>query len=70
MIAYCVLVYDTKEQTATVSQEAYKNYEDAERFIKSRSDVSEIPDAGYDNRRTGIFIGKDKKYIIKEIRII
>lgn len=70
MIAYCVLVYDFKEQTANVSQEAYKNYEDAERFIKSRSDVTEIPWAGYDNRRSGIFCGKDIKYIIKEIRVI
>jgi len=70
MTAYVVLVYDTKELTANVSQEAYKNYEDAERFIKSRSDVTEVADAGYDNRRTGIFTGKGIKYIIKEIRVI
>lgn len=70
MTAYCVLVYDLNEQTATVSQEAYKSYEDAEKFIKSRSDVKEIPWAGYDNRRSGCFYGKDTKYIIKEIRIV
>lgn len=70
MTAYCILVIDTKEQTANVSQEAYRSYEDAERFIKSRSDVQEIPWAGYENRRSGDFIGNGIKYIIKELRVI
>lgn len=70
MTAYCVLVYDLKEQTANVSQEAYKSYEDAEKFIKSRSDVTEVSWAGYDNRRSVVFMGDGIKYIIKEIRVI
>lgn len=70
MIAYCILVIDEKNQTANVSQEAYRSYEDAERFIKSRADVTEIPWALNPDKRSGEFKGKDTKYIIKEIRVI
>lgn len=71
MTAYCILVLDTKNKTANVSQEAYRSYEEAERFIKSRSDVREIPPADQHGSRRGIFHSKGStKYIIKEIRVI
>lgn len=69
MTAYCILVINTKEQTANVSQEAYSSIEKARDFVLSRYDVQEVSCFNPDEK-SNIFVGKDITYIIKEIRVI
>lgn len=69
MRAYCVLIINAKTETANVSQEAYSSIEKARDFVLSRCDVQEVGCFNSDEN-SNIFIGKDTKYIIKEIRVI
>lgn len=69
MTAYCILVINTKEQTANVSQEAYSSIEKARDFVLSRYDVQEVACFNPDEK-SNIFVGKYTTYIIKEIRVI
>lgn len=69
MRAYCVLIINAKTETANVSQEAYSSIEKAREFVLSRYDVQEVS-CFNPNENSNIFIGKDTKYIIKEIRVI
>lgn len=69
MRAYCILVIDTKNQVANVSQEAYSHIEKAREFILSRQDVLETQCFNPDEK-SNIFAGKDTTYIIKKIRVI
>lgn len=69
MRVYCILVIDTKNQVANVSQEAYSHIEKAREFILSRQDVLEAPCFNLDEK-SNIFVGKDTTYIIKEIIVV
>ena len=69
MRAYCILVINTKKQTANVSQEAYSSLEKAREFVLSRHDSLEVACFNPDEK-SNIFVGKDTTYIIKEIRVI
>ena len=69
MTAYCILVINTKTETANVSQEAYSSIEKAREFVLSRCDVQEVS-CFKKKKKSNIFIGKDTTYIIKEIRVI
>lgn len=69
MRAYCILIINAKTETANVSQEAYSSIEKARDFVLSRYDVQEVSCFNLDEN-SNIFIGKDTKYIIKEIRVI
>lgn len=69
MRAYCVLIINAKTETANVSQEAYSSIEKAREFVFSRYDVKEASCFNPDEK-SNIFVGKDTKYIIKEIRVI
>ena len=69
MRAYCILIINSKTETANVSQEAYSSLEKARKFVLSRCDVQEVGCFNPDEK-SNIFIGKDTTYIIKEIRVI
>lgn len=69
MRSYCILIINSKTETANVSQEAYSSLEKAREFVLSRCDVQEVGCFNSDEN-SNIFIGKDTKYIIKEIRVI
>jgi hypothetical protein len=69
MRAYCILVINAKAETVNVSQEAYSSIEKARNFVLSRCDIQEV-DCFNPDENSNIFIGKDTKYIVKEIRVI
>lgn len=69
MRAYCILVIDTKNQIANVSQEAYSHIEKAREFVLSRHDSLEVACFNPDEK-SNIFVGKDTTYIIKEIIVV
>lgn len=69
MRAYCILIINSKTETANVSQEAYSSIEKARDFVLSRYDVQEVGCFNPDEK-SNVFVGKDTTYIIKEIRII
>ena len=70
MTAYCILVINTKEQTANVSQEAYSSLEKARDFVLSRNGVVEVGNPFNPDETTNMFVGDNVKYLIKEIRVI
>lgn len=70
MTAYCILVINTKTETANISQEAYLSIEKAREFVLSRNGVIEVGNPFNPDERTNMFIGENVKYLIKEIRVI
>lgn len=63
MRAYIITVQSTKDMSLSISQEGYKEFEQAKRFVNSRSDK---PEAKSEYR----YISDDYIYSILEVRII
>ncbi len=63
MRAYIITIQSTKDMSVSISQEGYKEFEQAKRFVNSRSDK---PEAKSEYR----YISDDYIYSILEVRII
>ena len=66
MKAYVVLVINHQKLTANVSQEAYATFEQAKRFIMSRSDYNPADDW---EEYQWTYVTENNIYKIKEITI-
>ena len=63
MRAYIITVQSTKDMSVSISQEGYNEFEQAKRFVNSRSDK---PEAMSEYR----YVSDDYIYLIVEVRII
>ena len=61
--AYIITVQSTKDMSVSISQEGYNEFEQAKRFVNSRSDK---PKAMSEYR----YVSDDYIYLIVEVRII
>ena len=61
--AYIITVQSTKDMSVSISQEGYNEFEQAKRFVNSRSDK---PEAMSEYR----YVSDDYIYLIVEVRII